>query len=59
MGEVENNNKLATGASKVGGGWQESVNDHITTMAGDNKRERAADVEGCKEVGKGGKDDGE
>ncbi len=31
MGEVKNNNQLATGASKVGGCWRESVDDHRTT----------------------------
>jgi hypothetical protein len=36
--------------SKVGGGWQESINNHKTTAAGDDERlERAADVEGSNE----------
>jgi hypothetical protein len=39
VGEVKNNNQLLTGASKVGGGWQESIDDHITTMAGDDERQ--------------------
>ncbi len=41
-------------------GWQESINNHTATMAGDNKqREHAADVEGNDEEGEGGKGDGE
>ncbi len=37
-----------------------SVDDHRTTPAGDNeRRERAADVEGSDEEGEGGKGDGE
>ncbi len=45
MGEVTNNNQLVTGASKVGSGWQESINNHTTTTVGDDKqRERVADV---------------
>jgi hypothetical protein len=36
-GEVKNNNQLAMGASKVSGGWQESINNHTTVMAGDDK----------------------
>jgi hypothetical protein len=48
------------GASKVGNGWQESVADHRTTTAGDNKQqERVADDEGSDEEGKGGKGDGD
>jgi hypothetical protein len=35
--EVKHNNQLATGASKAGGGWRESVKDHTTTTAGDNE----------------------
>jgi hypothetical protein len=31
------NNQLTMGASKVGGGWQESIDDHTTTMAGNNE----------------------
>jgi hypothetical protein len=27
-GEVKNNNQLVMGASKAGGGWQESIKDH-------------------------------
>jgi hypothetical protein len=37
VGEVKNNNQLATGASKVGNGWQESIVDHRTTKVGDNE----------------------
>jgi hypothetical protein len=60
MGEVKNINKLATGASKVGTGWQESANDHTTTMAGKDKQQKhAVDDEGRKEEGKGGKEDGD
>jgi hypothetical protein len=36
-GEVKSNNQLATGASKAGGGWQESVNNHTAMTAGDGK----------------------
>ncbi len=37
-----------------------SVDDHRTTPAGDNeRRERAADVEGSDEESEGGKGDGE
>jgi hypothetical protein len=49
-----------TGASKVGGGWQESIDDHTTTTAGnDKRRERAVDDEGSNKEGKGGKGDGD
>ncbi len=59
-GEVKNNNELATGALKVGGGWQESIGDHTTMMAGNDKQpERAADVEGSNNEGEGGNGDGE
>jgi hypothetical protein len=48
------------GASKVGGGWQESVDNHTTTKAGDDEQcEHAADVEGSNREGKGGKGNGE
>jgi hypothetical protein len=48
------------GASKGGGGWQESVNDHRTTMAGNDKlQECVVDYEGCDKKGKGGKGDGD
>jgi hypothetical protein len=48
------------GASKVGGGYQKSVNNHTTMTAGDNEqRERAADDEGSNEEGKGSKGDGD
>ncbi len=44
----------------MGGGWQESVDDHMTTTVGDNKRrEHAADDEGSNKEGKGGKGDGD
>ncbi len=36
-GEVKNNNQLATEASKVGSGWQESANNHMITTAGNNE----------------------
>ncbi len=57
-GEVKNNNQLAMGASKAGSGWQESIDNHTTTMAGDNKWwEYATDDEGkdSNKEGKGGK----
>ncbi len=38
VGEVKNNNQLATGASKAGSGWQESVNDHTITAVANNKQ---------------------
>jgi hypothetical protein len=46
---VKNNNQLATGASKASSGWQESVNNHMTMMVGDDKQqERAMDYfPGC------------
>jgi hypothetical protein len=48
------------GASKVGGGWQESVDNHRTTTAGkDERQERAADDEGSNKEGEGGKGDGD
>jgi hypothetical protein len=31
------NIQLVTGASKVGGGWQESIDDHSTMMVGNDK----------------------
>ncbi len=44
----------------MGGGWQESINDHTTTTAGDDKqRDHAADVEGSNKEGEGGKGYGE
>jgi hypothetical protein len=39
------NNQLATGASKIGGGWQESINNHTTTVAGDDKQQERAAVD--------------
>jgi hypothetical protein len=60
MGEVKYNNQLATGALKVGNGWQESVEDHTSMTAGNNEqRGCAADVEGSNKEGEGGKGDGE
>jgi hypothetical protein len=57
---VKNKKQLATGTSKAGGGWQESVDDHTTTMVGNDKqRECAADDEGSDEEGKGSKSNGE
>jgi hypothetical protein len=53
---VKINNQLATGLSKVGNSWQESINNHTTTMAGSNKQQEcAADDEGSNKDGKGGK----
>jgi hypothetical protein len=47
-------------ASKVGGGWQESIDNHTTMMVGDDKQlEYAADDEGSNKEGKGGKGDGD
>ncbi len=37
-GEVKNNNQLVMGASKAGGGWQESINDHMTTTMGNGEQ---------------------
>jgi hypothetical protein len=36
-GEMKNNNQLATGSSKAGSGWPESVDDHTTTTVGNDK----------------------
>ncbi len=58
--EVKNNNQLAAGMPKAGGGWQESVNDHTATTVGDDERqERAHDHEGNDEDCEGGKGDGD
>jgi hypothetical protein len=44
-GGVKNNNQLATGASKVGSGWQEIINNHTTRTVGNDKQcEHVADV---------------
>ncbi len=44
----------------MGGGWQESVDDHRTTMAGNyDQREHVVDDEGRDKEGEGGKDDGD
>jgi hypothetical protein len=46
-GRGENNNQLATGASKAGSSWQESIKEHMTMTAGNNKQQdSAADDEG-------------
>ncbi len=56
----KNHNQLTMRATKVGGGWQESIDDHTTTLVGNNEQqERAADDEGSNKVGKGGKGDGD
>jgi hypothetical protein len=53
---VKNNNQLSTGVPKVGGGWQESVDNHMTMMVGNDKQlEHAADDEGSNKEGKEGK----
>jgi hypothetical protein len=57
---VKSTSQLAAGASKVGVGWQESVNNHRTMTEGDDEQqERAADVEGSNKEGKGSKGNGE
>jgi hypothetical protein len=45
----------------VGGGWQESVDNHTTMMGGGHKRleHAAADDEGSNKEGKVGKGDGD
>ncbi len=44
----------------MGSGWQESVNDHTTMTADDDKRqEHAADDEGSNTEGEGGKGEGD
>ncbi len=59
-GEVKNKNQLATGASKVDGGWQESIDDRMTMTVGDEEqREREADDEGSNKEGESGKGDGD
>jgi hypothetical protein len=46
--------------SKVGGGWQESVNNHTATTVGDDERRvRACDDEGNNEDCEGSKGDGD
>jgi hypothetical protein len=56
MVEVKNNNQLAIGASKAGGGWQESIDNHTTMMVGDEEgQEHAADDEGNDKEGEGSK----
>jgi hypothetical protein len=57
-GEVKSNNQLATGASKAGSGWQESIDNHMTMMAGNGKQqERTCNDQGNDKDGKGGKGD--
>jgi hypothetical protein len=47
-------------ALKVDSGWQQSVDDHTTMIAGDDKkRERAVDVAGSNKEGKGSTGNGE
>ncbi len=59
MGEVKNNNQLATGVSKVGGGWQESIDNHTSMTAGNDKQcNPATDFEGSNKEGKGNKGKG-
>ncbi len=36
---MKSNNQLATGASKAGGGWQESIDNHRAMTAGDDKQQ--------------------
>ncbi len=44
----------------MGSGWQESIEDHTTMTAGDNKQqEHAVDDEGRDKEGMGGKGNGE
>ncbi len=51
-------NQLVMGASKAGGGWQESVDDHLTMTAGNDKQlELVADDDGSDKEGEGGKGD--
>ncbi len=60
MGEVKNNNQLATGASKAGSGWQESIDNHTTTVTGnEEQRGHMAYDEGSNKEGKGSKGNGE
>ncbi len=54
-GEVKSNNQLVVGMPKAGRGWQESVDNHTTTMVGDDEQqERARNDEGNNEDGEGG-----
>ncbi len=54
------NNQLATGASKVGSGRRESIDNHTITKAVDyEQREHAADDDGSDREGEGGKGDGD
>jgi hypothetical protein len=47
-------NQPATGATKAGSGWQESVDNHTTTMVGNNERqEHVTDDEESNKEGKG------
>jgi hypothetical protein len=59
-GEVKNNDQLSTGASKVGGGWQESVDSHTTTTTGNSEQlEHVVDDAGSNKEVEDGKGDGE
>ncbi len=59
-GELKTNNQLAMGASNGGSVWKESVDNHTTTMAGNNKKwEGAADDEGSNKEGRDSKGDGD
>ncbi len=58
--EVKSNNQLAVGMPKAGNGWQESVNNHMATMVGDDERqERALDDVGNDEDCEGDKGAGD
>ncbi len=60
VAEVKSNNQLAAEMPKAGGGWRESVDDHMATMVGDNeRREHARDEEGNNKDCEGSKDDGD
>ncbi len=44
----------------MGGGWQESINNHRTMMAGNNKQQEcAANDEGSNKEGEGGMGNGD
>ncbi len=48
------------GASKAGGGWQQSIDNHMIMTAGNDKgQEGAVDDEGNYKEGKGGKGNGD
>jgi hypothetical protein len=53
-------NQLATEASKAGGGWQESIDNHSTmTVGNDKQQEHDTDDDGSNKEGEGGKGDGD